>query len=89
MPTVLSHLRIVHSHDPHFHMACGIGGCATTSKSFSALYSHIYHKHPELISKRSKSGASADVGRDLDYESDTFLHVADMKLLLLAIGICS
>ena len=44
---VLSHLRLVHSSDPRFSVVCGIGGCSTTSKSFSSLYQHIYRKHKD------------------------------------------
>lgn len=51
---ILSHLRIVHSHDPNFLVTCGLSGCATTCKSFSALYSHVYRKHSEFINKRNK-----------------------------------
>ena len=50
--TVLSHLRTVHSNDPKFCVTCGLDGCATTSKSFSALYSHIYRRHPGIVKKR-------------------------------------
>lgn len=49
IPVVLSHLRVVHSSDPRFNVACGINGCASTSKSFPALYSHIYRHHPDII----------------------------------------
>ena len=48
-PTIyllLSHLRTVHGSDPRFHVTCGISGCTVSSKSFSFLYSHIYHRHP-------------------------------------------
>lgn len=55
VPDILSHLRGVHSHDPNFVITCGLNGCATTSRSFSALYSHIYRKHPEFINKRKPS----------------------------------
>ena len=51
---ILSHLRLVHSNDPNFSVICGLDGCATTSKSFSALYSHIYRHHPEVIKKRGE-----------------------------------
>lgn len=53
--TVLNHLRTVHSNDPRFQVACGIDGGATTSKSFSALYSHIYRRHPDMIKKQRES----------------------------------
>ena len=45
LPFLLSHLRLVHSHDPRFSVTCGLDGCTYTSRSFSALYSHIYRKH--------------------------------------------
>ena len=53
---ILSHLRLVHSNDVNFSVICGLGGCATTSKSFSALYSHIYRHHSEVIKKRGGKG---------------------------------
>lgn len=55
---VLSHLRLVHSNDPHFLVSCGINGCATTSKSFASLYSHIYRHHKALICKRKEPPSS-------------------------------
>ena len=50
----LSHLRLFHSSDPRFCVTCGIGGCATTCRSFSSLYSHVYRHHKEsgIIQKR-------------------------------------
>ena len=44
---ILSHLRLVHSSDPNFCVTCGIGGCCTTARSFSALYQHIRKKHKD------------------------------------------
>ena len=55
MTIILSHLRKVHSNDPHFIVSCGLDGCTTTSRSFSALYSHIYRRHPDIINKRRKA----------------------------------
>ena len=45
LPSLLSHLRLIHSHDPRFNVACGLNGCTYSARSFSALYSHIYQKH--------------------------------------------
>lgn len=59
VPVILSHLRSVHSSDPHFNVTCGLGGCATTSKSFLALYSHIYRYHKDYIRKRKHHTDSA------------------------------
>ena len=48
----LGHLRHVHSHDPNFHVTCGIESCPATFKNFSTLYSHVYRKHRSKIEKR-------------------------------------
>ena len=50
---LLRHLRLVHSSDPNFDVICGLGGCKTASKSFPALYFHVYRTHPYIIRKRS------------------------------------
>ena len=42
-----SHLRLVHGSDPRFSAQCGIEGCSYSARSFLALYSHIYRRHPE------------------------------------------
>ena len=61
---ILGHIRAVHSHEPNFLVTCGIGGCQTTSRSFAALYSHIYRRHSDVVSKRVKS--CTGVSRVLD-----------------------
>ena len=50
---LLSHLRSIHSSDPHFYVCCGINDCSYTAVSFSALYSHIYRRHSHVISRRT------------------------------------
>lgn len=66
---ILSHLRVVHSSDPHFNVSCGINGCASTSKSFTGLYSHVYRHHPSIICKRegiSSEESSSEAGRSCE-----------------------
>ena len=60
----LNHLRLVHSNDPRFCAQCGIGGCSYTGRSFSALYSHIYRRHPEsgVIRKRDRPRIDVEIG---------------------------
>ena len=65
---VLSHLRTVHSSEPNFCVVCGLGGCASTSKSFSALYSR---HHPDVIKKR----------KDIEPDPDTTYEVSDTASL--------
>jgi len=50
---VISHIQTVHSSDPNFRVPCGLEGCSTTSRSFLALYFHIYHHHSDVIKKRN------------------------------------
>lgn len=76
---ILSHLRTVHSSDPCFRATCGIGGCAVTSKTFSALYSHIYRRHPEIIKKRNDSEQTCVqqallAGNELDIDQEVQKH---------------
>lgn len=69
---VLSHLRAVHSSDPNFAVTCGLNGCGTTSRSFSALYSHVYRHHSDIIEKRKEplfmNPLEEMCGRDLEIQ---------------------
>ena len=59
---IISHIRTVHSNDPRFKITCGLEGCAaSTYKSFSALYSHLYRHHQWLIKKRKGETAESEV----------------------------
>ena len=51
---VLLHIRAFHANDPNFCVTCGLDGCATSSRSFSGFYSHIYQHHSDYISKRGR-----------------------------------
>ena len=66
IPLVLSHLRLVHSSDPNFSVNCGIEGCCTTSRSFSALYQHIRKKHRDvgIIKNRGTTTLNSEVDSD-------------------------
>ena len=66
----MSHLRGAHSSEPHFNVTCGVSGCATTSRSFSALYSHIYRWHRDLIRTRSRP----EVGQMADFPVSLETH---------------
>ena len=60
----LGHLRHVHSHDPSFHVTCGVDSCPVTYRNFSTLYSHVYRKHRHMIEVREKVIVSGeDIGR--------------------------
>ena len=58
MPSVLSHLRLVHANDPNFSVSCGIEGCCKTSNIFLALYQHIYKKHKDAGVIRTRKDAA-------------------------------
>ena len=59
--SILSHIRAFHANDPNFCVPCGLDGCATSLRSFSALYSHVYRHHSEFIKKRGNY-LSVDTG---------------------------
>ena len=42
---VSSHLRSFHSNNLRFNVMYGLEGCSSAFRTFSALYSHIYHRH--------------------------------------------
>lgn len=83
----LSHLRLYHFSDPRFRVTCGIGGCATTCRSFSSLYSHVYRRHKEdgIIQKRKLKQDNvqqdgnhfAEGCEDIDDDSD---HIEPLHL---------
>jgi len=73
----LSHLRLFHSSDPRFCVTCGIGGCATTCRSFSSLYSHVYRRHKEdgIIQKRKlKENNVQDVNHCVEDTNNDYDH---------------
>ena len=41
----ISHLRLVHSQDPSFHVSCDIDGCCDVFRAFSSYNSHVYRRH--------------------------------------------
>lgn len=41
----ISHLRLVHSQDPSFHVSCDIDGCSDVFQTFSSFNSHVYRRH--------------------------------------------
>lgn len=75
MALSLSHLRLLHGNEPRFSVQCGIGGCAYTGQSFSALYSHIYRRHPDcgVIQKRSGN-------RDIVLEEDQEVGIESLTV---------
>lgn len=49
----VSHLRVVHSKDPSFHLMCGIDGCREVFRTFSAFNSHVYRHHRDVMGVNS------------------------------------
>ena len=87
---ILRHLRTVHASDANFSVTCGLGGCRTTSKSFSALYSHIYRHHPDIIKKRAeRQELCEDVPIAIDHGSSTFFFDAQGHLVNMMYAVAS
>ena len=45
----ISHLRLVHSRDPLFHIVCSIQSCEELYKAFAAYNNHVYRHHRVAI----------------------------------------
>ena len=41
----MRHMGTVHSHDPHFHVCCGVHGCPRTYTNFESFRKHLYRRH--------------------------------------------
>jgi len=68
---LLSHLRLVHSSDPRFLVCCGINSCTVTSRSFSALYSHVYRHHSGVgIRRRTVNSSSLALPTASEYHEE-------------------
>ena len=67
----LSHLRLLHGSDPRFSVQCGVGGCSYTGTSSSALYSHIYRRHPKCGIIQKRAGLTPDMPQESETASST------------------
>lgn len=95
-----NHLRTVHVTDPHFTTNCVIDCCSYTAKTFSALYSHVYRQHKELIRPRSKCPSRSiienchepDEAQNADMEdvimSSSTTPIIGIHILLLSLLFC-
>ena len=80
---LLNHLRTVHVNDPHFTTNCVIDCCSYTAKTFSALYSHVYRQHKELI--RPQSMCPSRLIIDHCHEPDEAQN-ADMEHVIMSLS---
>ena len=93
----ISHLRLVHSGDPHFHVQCNIDQCEEEFRSFSAYNSHVYRKHrialglerPAQESMDQSTGLLPDIN-DTPAEPETseqqFSYIAESDLIRPSLG---
>ena len=49
MSSVLRHIGRVHSHDPGFHMVCGINDCPRTFRKYYSFRKHLHRSHPDVF----------------------------------------
>lgn len=56
----ISHLRLVHSSDSSFNIACSVRGCTHTGvfKGIAAYSSHVYHHHRVALGLETFSDSS-------------------------------
>ena len=75
---MLSHLCSVHSNDPRFNVMCGLEGCSSTFRAFSALYSHIRHHPSRGIVSSDKYTFQRAVALPEQYSSQNDMDVDDI-----------
>ena len=49
LKTVVRHIGAVHSHDPAFHVRCGVEDCPRTYRNYHTYKKHMYTKHRSLL----------------------------------------
>ena len=53
LPTLISHLRSSHSHEPGLCFSCGIDGCPKVFKNTNTYYKHVTKVHKDRYSQTS------------------------------------
>ena len=69
------HVFEAHSNEPHFSFTCGIEGCSTTFKTYSALSSHLNRKHTNatIVSQQENPSVCCNTSLEHSNESDSSL----------------
>lgn len=67
----LTHLQLLHNHQPNFSVVCNIDGCNRTYRTVPCLRNHIYRKH------RGALNASSSVGPLEQIEDDVVRSIDD------------
>ena len=49
LKAVVRHVGAVHSHDPMFHVRCGVEDCPRTYRNFLTYKKHMYTKHRSVL----------------------------------------
>ena len=56
----LSHIRLVHCHEPGFFISCVFEGCCKTYNNFSSFNSHVYRHHRDKVCQSAPSTGQAE-----------------------------
>lgn len=51
---LIHHIGLVHAHDPHFSITCGISNCQSSFSKYHSFRRHVYRKHKDNISECSE-----------------------------------
>lgn len=51
---LIHHIGLVHAHDPHFSITCGISNCQSAFSKYHSFRWHVYRKHKDNISDCSE-----------------------------------
>lgn len=74
-------MAAVHAHDPHFHICCGIGGCARTYSNFFSFKKHLYRRHRDHLELNgpftTTSGLEGSTLHDDEEDTNDYPDVED------------
>jgi len=63
-------MAVVHSHDPAFHVVCGIGGCVRSYNNYYSFKKHVYRKHRDYLDNSITSVITENVSEHDDDDDD-------------------
>ena len=74
MTRVFKHIGLVHSHEPNFHLSCGIQGCPRTYQNYYSFRKHSQRRHQDCLVSKPFSNPS------LEFSTDCVDEMTDLQL---------
>ena len=75
LPTLISHIRSAHSHEPELNFSCGIDSCPKPFKNTNTYYKHVRSVHKARYSETSDTLEVKQLSKISTTESESDEHV--------------